>query len=208
MVQNPGKFIVIEGLEGAGKSSAIAAIEGSLQAENIQYESVREPGGTMIAEQIRTILKTKQTEGLHNKAELLLMYASRIQLIQEVIKPALARGHWVIADRFEWSTVAYQGWGRGLDKAVIHYLSEFAVGELSVDKIIYLDIDPELGLHRVLGRGAKDRIELEALSFFKRVQRGYQWLIKHSDICEVIDARLPLEQVHNTLRAVVKPLLK
>lgn len=204
---NQGKFIVIEGLEGAGKSTAIEVVQQLLQEKNIAYESVREPGGTVIAEQVRTILKANQEEVLNDKAELLLMYCARIQLIQEIIKPALSKGIWVIADRFEWSTIAYQGWGRGIDKSIIEFISKFAVCDVRVDKTIYLDIDPAIGLERALARGAKDRIEQEQLSFFNKVQQGYQWLTQHDPNCVVIDAQLPLAKVHTKLQNIVNLLL-
>lgn len=202
-----GKFIVIEGLEGAGKSTAIDVVLSTLTTHGIDSVSVREPGGTLIAEQIRTILKTSHEEYLNRETELLLMYAARSQLIQEIIYPALSHGKWVIADRFEWSTYAYQGWGRGIETRFIDALSELCTNNLQPDLIIYLNIDPEHGLKRAAERSKKDRIEQEDLTFFRNVQKGYQHLCENSKNCLMIDASLPLKTVQLNIQEAIEKLI-
>lgn len=198
---NRGRFIVIEGLEGAGKSTAIKTIEQFLSAFVPEVILTREPGGTTVGEAIRHLIKTKvEGETLDSRCELLLLYAARVQLIEQVIRPALARGAWILADRFELSTFAYQGWGRGLGMEMISHLSKFCLQSLKPDLTIYLDIDPVLGFERVVKRGAKDRIEQEELSFFKQVHQGYQEMIQTMDKVAIIDASQPLKSVQEAIR--------
>lgn len=146
MTVNPGKLIVIEGLEGAGKSTAVDTLVTLLSEAGISAITTREPGGTEIGEQLRSIIKNPQYKNiLDDKSELLLLYTARTQLLEEVIKPALKKGCWVIADRFELSTRAYQGGGRGLNLNVINQLSEFCLDGFKPDLTLYLDISPEQG---------------------------------------------------------------
>ena len=164
-----GRYIVVEGLEGAGKSSAIETICSVLNNHNIEYTQCREPGGTPIAESLRQIIKGQfdNSEPLFDETELLLMYAARKQLLDTLIKPTLESGKWVISDRNEWSSITYQGYGRGLDLNFIYELSKFTVGNLQPDRIVYLEIDPVVGLKRASLRGEYDRIEQESLIFFR-----------------------------------------
>lgn len=169
-----GRFIVVEGLEGAGKSTAISTLT-TVLSEKVLLLTTREPGGTRVGETVRTLLKDVETaHALNSHTELLLLYASRLQLIQEVILPALARGVWVLADRFEWSTYAYQGGGRQIDWHFIDTLSQASVSPLKPDLILWLDVSPEVGLSRAQLRSPLDRIEQEPLSFFKRVHAAYE----------------------------------
>ncbi len=162
-----GKLIVVEGLEGAGKSTAIITITDLLKQQGYTVLQVREPGGTAIGEQLRAIIKnTDYKEVLTDKTELLLMYAARLQLLQEVIKPALQQGHWVVADRFELSSFAYQGGGRGLDKNLIQQLSTFCLQGFQPDLILYLDLQPELGMQRVIRRGKPIELSNKKSIFF------------------------------------------
>ncbi|WP_409420025.1 dTMP kinase [Pseudaeromonas sp. ZJS20] len=172
-----GKFIVIEGLEGAGKSSAVAYVEAWLRGHGITcIDKTREPGGTPLAERMRALVKEVHEEPLTMQAELLLMYAARVQLVENRIKPALAAGHWVIGDRHDLSSLAYQGGGRGIPAALISQIKQAVLGDFAPDLTLYLDIDPAIGLARARQRGELDRIELEQLSFFERTRARYQQL--------------------------------
>ncbi|MFM5428262.1 dTMP kinase [Aeromonas veronii] len=190
------KFIVIEGLEGAGKSSAVRYVTDYLQRHGInRIECTREPGGTPLAERMRAIVKEVHDERLTIEAELLLMYASRVQLVETRIKPALANGVWVVGDRHDLSSQAYQGGGRGIDAQLIGVIKQAVLGNFKPDLTLYLDIDPALGLQRARHRGELDRIELEQLSFFERTRTRYLELAAKDDSIVVIDAAQTPEQV-------------
>ena len=190
------KFIVIEGLEGAGKSSAVRYVTDYLQRHGInRIECTREPGGTPLAERMRAIVKEVHDERLTIEAELLLMYASRVQLVETRIKPALADGVWVVGDRHDLSSQAYQGGGRGIDPQLIGAIKQAVLGNFKPDLTLYLDIDPALGLQRARHRGELDRIELEQLSFFERTRTRYLELAAKDDSIVVIDAAQTPEQV-------------
>ncbi|QHB82620.1 dTMP kinase [Aeromonas veronii] len=190
------KFIVIEGLEGAGKSSAVRYVTDYLQRHGInRIECTREPGGTPLAERMRAIVKEVHDERLTIEAELLLMYASRVQLVETRIKPALADGVWVVGDRHDLSSQAYQGGGRGIDAQLIGAIKLAVLGNFKPDLTLYLDIDPALGLQRARHRGELDRIELEQLSFFERTRTRYLELAAKDDSIVVIDAAQTPEQV-------------
>ena len=190
------KFIVIEGLEGAGKSSAVRYVTDYLQHHGIdRIECTREPGGTPLAERMRAIVKEVHDERLTIEAELLLMYASRVQLVETRIKPALADGVWVVGDRHDLSSQAYQGGGRGIDAQLIGAIKQAVLGNFKPDLTLYLDIDPALGLQRARHRGELDRIELEQLSFFERTRARYLELAAEDDSIVVIDAAQTPEQV-------------
>ncbi len=184
-----GKFIVIEGLEGAGKSTAVRHVAQWLHAQGVErIELTREPGGTPLAERMRAIVKEVHEEPLTMQAELLLMYAARVQLVETRIKPALAQGAWVVGDRHDLSSQAYQGGGRGIDAALIQQIKRAVLGDFSPDLTLYLDIDPELGLARARARGELDRIELEKLAFFVRTRQRYLELARQDSRIRVIDA--------------------
>ncbi|HAD49432.1 thymidylate kinase [Idiomarina aquatica] len=202
-----GKFIVIEGLEGAGKSTAIASIVSHLQAKGIRAETVREPGGTPMAEALRDLVKKQWQEQVSAMTELLLMYASRVQLVDNVIKPALDKGRWVIGDRHDLSSQAYQGGGRQLGSEKLQQLKQLTLGEFKPDLTLYLDIDAEAGLERAKGRGELDRIEQEDLAFFERTRARYQQLVAADPSIVAIDASQPMQQVHkDILRAIEEKL--
>jgi dTMP kinase len=195
-----GKLIVIEGLEGAGKSTAVDSVIEFLSKRNIASIRVREPGGTTIGEILRTIIKNADySQVLDDRSELLLLYTARIQLLEEVIKPALKQDQWVIADRFELSTLAYQGGGRGLNQAMIKQLSAFCLQGLSPDLILYLDISPELGMQRAGLRGQFDRIEQQSLAFFNRVHESYLTQLQVNPEIIRIDASLALKEVQSAI---------
>ncbi|MGL5373900.1 MAG: dTMP kinase [Aeromonas veronii] len=198
------KFIVIEGLEGAGKSSAVRYVTEYLQRHGInRIECTREPGGTPLAERMRAIVKEVHDERLTIEAELLLMYASRVQLVETRIKPALADGVWVVGDRHDLSSLAYQGGGRGIDAQLIGAIKQAVLGNFKPDLTLYLDIDPALGLQRARHRGELDRIELEQLSFFERTRTRYLELAAKDDSIVVIDAARTPEQVKTSIECAL-----
>ncbi|OTQ05438.1 dTMP kinase [Gilliamella apicola] len=192
-----GKFIVIEGLEGAGKTTAVNTVARILNQYNIcDLQFTREPGGTPIAEALRNLIKNGlDDEPLTDKAELLMLYAARIQLIDNVIKPALNAGKWVIGDRHDLSTQAYQGGGRQLDKVFIATLKEQVLGNFKPDLTLYLDIEPQIGLMRARARGELDRIEQQSLPFFERIRQRYLELANQDETIFTIDASKSINQV-------------
>lgn len=205
MTLNKGHFIVVEGLEGAGKSTALDTIKHFLREHVSEIITTREPGGTRVGEAARMLVKeSRPTEPLDPRSELLLLYASRVQLLEQVILPALNRGCWVLADRFELSTWAYQGGGRKLDREVIAHLSSFCLRDFKPDLIIFLDISPQQGLKRVHQRGKADRIEQESLVFFNDVYTSYHEQIKAMDNVVVIDASKPLKVVKSLIYAALE----
>lgn len=204
-----GRFIVIEGLEGAGKSTAIETIQRFLRTHVGDFITTREPGGTAVGELLRTIIKhPPEHEHLDARAELLLLYASRIQLIHHVIQPALTKGTWVLGDRFELSTFAYQGGGRGLDVCFIEHLSSFCLAGFEPDLILFLDVDPAIGLARAKTRGYSDRIEQESFDFFNQVHDAYQSKIKTMKQVVHIDANQPEEAVQDAIERALSDYLK
>ncbi|WLS92182.1 dTMP kinase [Gilliamella apicola] len=192
-----GKFIVIEGLEGAGKTTAINTVARILNQYHIcDLQFTREPGGTPIAEALRNLIKNGlDDEPLTDKAELLMLYAARIQLIDNVIKPALNAGKWVIGDRHDLSTQAYQGGGRQLDKVFIATLKEQVLGNFKPDLTLYLDIEPQIGLMRARERGELDCIEQQSLLFFERIRQRYLELANQDETIFTIDASKSISQV-------------
>ncbi|MFQ2091463.1 dTMP kinase [Aeromonas taiwanensis] len=198
------KFIVIEGLEGAGKSSAVRYVTDYLRAHGIErIECTREPGGTPLAERMRAIVKEVHDERLTLEAELLLMYASRVQLVETRIKPALADGVWVVGDRHDLSSQAYQGGGRGIDANLIGAIKRAVLGDFKPDLTLYLDIDPAIGLQRARHRGELDRIELEQIGFFERTRQRYLELAAADDTIQVIDAGQAPAQVKVAIEAAL-----
>ncbi|UTV26785.1 dTMP kinase [Photobacterium atrarenae] len=192
-----GKFIVIEGLEGAGKSTAINLVAKILAEHGIaEPQLTREPGGTPLAEQMRILVKQGHPdEPLTDMAELLLLYAARSQLVENVIKPALAQGRWVVGDRHDMSSQAYQGGGRGFDPAVMENLRDTVLGDFRPDLTLYMDIDPVLGLERARGRGELDRIEQMDIDFFHRTRARFLALAEQDPSVVMIDASQSLAAV-------------
>ncbi|WPD00469.1 dTMP kinase [Proteus terrae] len=199
---NNSKFIVIEGLEGAGKTSAIQTVVDTLKDKGItNLAFTREPGGTPLAEKLRELIKQGiEGEKVTDKAELLMLYAARVQLIENVIKPALADDKWVIGDRHDLSSQAYQGGGRGLDKDLMLSLRNTVLGDFRPDLTLYLDLDPAIGLARARARGELDRIEKESMDFFYRTRERYQALAKDDDSIITIDASQAIEKVQADIR--------
>lgn len=203
------KFIVIEGLEGAGKTTAREAVVEVLKAQGISdLVFTREPGGTPLAEQLRTLVKQGiEGEQVTDKAELLMLYAARVQLVDTIIKPALARDAWVVGDRHDLSSQAYQGGGRGLDTQLMQTLRDAVLGDFRPDLTLYLDVTPEIGLQRARARGALDRIEQESLRFFERTRERYLALAASDPAIRTIDATQSLEQVTLSLKATLRAWL-
>ncbi|KTD06423.1 thymidylate kinase [Legionella gratiana] len=209
MPSSNGKLIVIEGLEGAGKSTAVNTLIDLLANRRIKTITTREPGGTAIGEILRNLIKNPDyRDVLDDRSELLLLYTARIQLLKQVIEPALQRGIWVIADRFELSTMAYQGGGRGLDQEMIKHLSSFSLQGLKPDLTLYLDISPEEGMQRVKSRGSLDRIEQQSIEFFHRVHESYLRHIRMNANIVSINARLPLQDVQLAIQNVINEFIE
>lgn len=202
-MKKKGIFITIEGIEGVGKSTALRYLQHHFEKEHRQYVVTREPGGTPIAEDIRRVILTPADEKMCSDTELLLMFASRAQHIHNVIYPALEEGKIVVCDRFTDATYGYQGGGRGISMDRIRILEQWVQKGLEPDLTILLDAPPEVGLHRITSRGAKDRIEQEKLDFFERVRDTYLERAKKYARFKIIDATLPIEEVQSTLKNIL-----
>lgn len=203
-----GKFLTVEGTEGVGKSTNLAFINTWLQSQGIDVVVTREPGGTPLAEQIRELLLAKRDESVDETAELLLVFAARAQHIAQVIKPALARGAWVLSDRFTDATYAYQGGGRGLSTQTILQLENLVQGDLRPDLTFILDIDVELGLNRARQRGELDRFESETIGFFERVRSAYRERAEQSpERYSLVNAGQDLAAVQADISAILKAAL-
>jgi dTMP kinase len=206
-----GRFISIEGTEGAGKSTALGFIKSRLDLASIECIYTREPGGTPIAEQIRTLLLTPNPNDVMSPAaELLLMFAARAQHIHTCIQPTLHQGKWVVCDRYIDASYAYQGGGRGIDLSYIEQLDHHVVGSLYPDLTLLFDVPAELGLKRAAQRGAdKDRIEQEHLDFFNRVRDIYLRRAKaDSKRIKVIDAAQSIAHVEAQLIQILNQFLE
>lgn len=209
MTKVPGRFITVEGVEGAGKSTNIAYLCECLEAAGVEYVATREPGGTPLAESIRDLLLHCDSEEVDGTAELLMIFAARAQHLSRLIRPTLAAGKWIICDRFTDATYAYQGGGRGLGMEKVAALESVVQGELRPDKTFFLDVPVAQGMKRIEGRGDLDRFEREQISFFETVRNSYHALIEDNpDRYAVIDASLPLDQVQSQIRCEVDKLLE
>jgi len=199
------KFVVIEGLEGAGKTTTRDTVASVLREHGIDdIVFTREPGGTPLAEKLRDLFKYGVGDELPNiKAEVLMLYAARVQLVETVIKPALERGAWVVGDRHDLSSQAYQGGGRGTDPQLMLSLRDAVLGSFRPDLTLYLDLPPLIGLQRAQVRGELDRIEQEVLTFFTRTRARYLALAAQDESIVTLDATQPLEQVTASIRACV-----
>ncbi|MBC7545706.1 MAG: dTMP kinase [Candidatus Sericytochromatia bacterium] len=169
----PGTFITFEGVEGAGKTTQIARLADWLERQGRKVVVSRDPGGTAIGTKIRGILLDPENANLCDRSELMLYAADRAQHVVEKIQPALAEGAVVLCDRYVHSTLAYQGYGRGLPQADIRWLNDYATRGLMPDLVLLLDLDPVIGLFRATASGEPDRLEREALSFHARVRAGF-----------------------------------
>ena len=208
-MQTAGKFIVIEGLEGAGKSSAVALVKQHIVKAGHRLVTTREPGGTPMAEAIRTCVKQQwQDETVTVEAELLLMYAARAQLLYNVIKPALQQGQWVLGDRHDMSSQAYQGGGRMIDASMLDALRQITLKDFRPDFTLYLDVEPAEGLKRARGRGELDRIEIEHLDFFVRTRERYLSLAKADVNCVIINTMQSIDLVQQDISVALTKYLE
>ena len=198
------RFIVLEGLEGAGKSGAAAVLRQALESRGKKVHLCREPGGTPLAEELRRLVKdTALSETILPETELLMMFAARCQLLGNVIRPALEAGDWVICDRFFYSTYAYQGGGRGIPDSRIDAIRHAALGDFAPGLVLLLDLDPAIGLERARGRGALDRFEREKIDFFTRVRRKYLELAATDPAFRLIDASRSRAEVEAAVLAAL-----
>ncbi len=199
-----GVLITFEGPEGCGKTTQLGLLVPWLQSQGYPVLSTREPGGTVIGEALRAVLHDPAHREMSPRAEILLYSASRAQIVDEVIRPALEKGYIVLCDRFYDSTYAYQGYGRGLDLEMLRRITQFATRNLVPDLTFFLDIDPAIGLQRRSASGSLNRLDQEALDFHQRVRAGYLALIAEEPQRWVtIPATAPIEDVQARLREVL-----
>jgi dTMP kinase len=210
-----GVFITFEGIEGSGKSTQIVLLANYLTAHAKDVTLTREPGGTEIGDQIRKILLDPANRALDPKAELLLYAAARAQHLEELVRPALESGRIVLCDRFSDATLAYQGYGRGIDVEMIRALDRMVTAGLRPDLTVLLDIDANTGLSRARGRNnsrgleAEARFENEDLAFHERVREGYLALAKSEpDRFRVVAASAAPDEVQNSIRKIVYDVLR
>jgi dTMP kinase len=204
----PGKFITVEGGEGVGKSTNIDLICDLIRRHGHEVVETREPGGTPMAERIREMLLRHGDEPLPDDAELLLFFAARSLHIHNFIRPALESGVWVVCDRFTDTTRAYQGSGRGADRARIEALAEWVHGDVQPALTVLLDAPPEVGMKRAVERGMADRLETEQVAFHRRVREGYlRQAAAEPERFAVIDANRPLDAVQADLERALNRVL-
>jgi dTMP kinase len=204
-----GTFISFEGIEGTGKSTQAGLLAEYMKGKGLGVTLTAEPGGTPISLKIRELLLSHESSGMDPLTELLLYNASRVQHIREIITPALLRGDVVITDRFSDSTMAYQGYGRGLDPKLIDSLDFIATGRLRPHLTILLDIEVETGLQRNRNIQKSDRLELEDVSFHEKVRKGFISIAaKERDRIKLLDCSGDIEAVHKEVVGVVETFLK
>jgi dTMP kinase len=204
-----GIFISFEGIEGTGKTIQSRLLYEYLTKKGYEVILTGEPGGTRIGLKIRDLLLSVENKGMTPLAELLLYNASRAQHIQEVILPVMNKGAIVITDRFTDSTVAYQGYGRGIDLNIINSIKRMVAADLQPDITILLDLDVEVGLRRNRGINKVDRLELEDVEFHKRVRSAYlEIATKEPERIKLVDASEGIEQVHNRIIKIITDFLK
>jgi dTMP kinase len=206
-----GRFITLEGIEGAGKSSVAKYVGDWLAGQGIAVRLTREPGGTPLAERVRGIVLERGTEQVSAVTETLLMFAARALHVENVIVPALRAGQWVVCDRFTDATRAYQGSGRGVDAALIDALAHAVHPQLAPDCTLLLDLPAAAGLARARerGGGGADRFEAETVSFFEKVRAGYLTLARREPArIQVIDAAGPLSEVQRQVARILAGLTR
>jgi dTMP kinase len=202
-------FITLEGPEGSGKTLQLPKLADYLRQSGFDVLTTREPGGTSISEQIRTVLHNLENKEMNPRTEILLFQASRAQLVEQVLRPHLKKGGVVISDRYADSTLAYQGYGHQVDIEPLRVLVTFATGGLKPDLTILLDVDVEIGLRRKELKGEWNRLDAYNLEFHQRVRQGYLQLVRaEPERWEVIDASQSPNQVQNEIRRVVTERLQ
>jgi len=199
-------FLSFEGIDYSGKTTQIKKLINYFEQSNQKYCLVREPGGTQVSEQIRNILLDKKNINLFPETELLLFSAARAQLVRELIKPKLLEGYVVIADRFYHSTIAYQGYGRGIDLKSVETITKFAVGDTIPDLVFILDIDYETSQKRanLCNERTKDRIEVSEKEFYNKVREGYIHLAKQEKNCILIDATINENEIFEIILSKIQ----
>ena len=203
-----GKLITFEGIDGSGKSTQIQLLEAEFEKLGISYKTFREPGGTKLSEKIRAILLDKENIELYSNAESLLFAAARAQLTAEQIKPALTKGEFVICDRFTDSTIAYQGYGRGLNINKLELMNAIATDGLIPDVTFILDIDPQKATER-LKTVNPDRMEAAGIDFFKKIRQGYcQIREQNQSRCIVIDGEKPQKDISKEIHHIIMERFK
>lgn len=202
-----GLFVTFEGIDGSGKSTQIEMLSSDLEKAGRPFVLIREPGGTEIGEKIRTILLDKANSKMHARTELLLYEAARAQIVEEKIRPALAEGKVVICDRFFDSTVAYQGYARGLGQEAVDFLNRWSTSGLTPDITFLFDLDERTAYGRRHGRGEEDRLEAEGLNFMKKVREGYLERSKEEDRIRVIDAEETPELIYEKIKQAIWEVL-
>ncbi len=202
-------FITLEGPEGSGKSMQICDLAEFLRQQGRQVLTTREPGGTFIGDQIREVIMRMENTMMSPRAEILLFCAARAQIVEEVIRPNLEKGLVVISDRYADSTLAYQGYGHGLDLSILRQILHFATGGLVPDLTLLLDVDVEVGLkRRRIGGGEWNRLDAQQLAFHQRVRQGYlKMAAEEPDRWRIIDARRKPDQVQSDIRAAISSKL-
>lgn len=209
----PGRFLTFEGIDGCGKTTQLKLLARALRRRGLSVLVTREPGGTPLGERIRGLLLRRRSAGMEARTEVLLMFASRAQNVAEVIRPALARGDIVLCDRFTDASLAYQGYGRGVDLAFIRQLDRFACQGLKPDRTFVLDINPRTSVRRARRRNTaarrdEGRFELEARAFHDRVRRGYHSLAwQEPRRVKLIPGEDSIESIHQKVLALATPLL-
>jgi dTMP kinase len=207
-VADRGRFITVEGIEGAGKSTQMDVIRQFLEEHDIRVVMTREPGGTPLGEAVRELLLDPDNRGMSSDTELLLVFAARAEHLHEVIRPALESGDWILSDRFTDATFAYQGGGRGIGAARIAALEQWVQGELRPDLTLLLDLPVEAGMTRIGGRSQPDRFEREGEEFFQRIRTSYlQRAAAEPQRIRRIDATAAVEQVSREALDAVGALL-
>ncbi len=203
-MKQEGCFITVEGVEVVGKSTNIVFIQETLKSKGHEVVATREPGGTPLAEEIRSMVLKPRDEEIAPLTELLLLFSARAQHIEQVIKPALKRGAWVVCDRFTDATYAYQGGGRNLPVALIEALEQLVQNQLRPNLTILLDVDAEVGLKRARSKGQVDRIEAERIDFFSRVRDTYfSRASADPGRFRIIDTERSLEEVQADIERVL-----
>jgi dTMP kinase len=203
-------FITLEGPEGSGKSMQICQLADYIREQGLEVLTTREPGGTFIGDQIREVIMRMDNTMMSPRAEILLFCAARAQIVEEVIRPNLEKGLVVISDRYADSTLAYQGYGHGLDISILKEILRFATGGLQPDLTLLLDVDVEEGLkRRRIGGGEWNRLDAQQLAFHQRVRQGYlKMAAEEPDRWRIINARQKPDLVQKDLRLVLSKILK
>jgi dTMP kinase len=202
-----GKFIVFEGIDGAGKTTQMQLLAEFLQSNDIPVLCTREPGGTQIGGRLREVLLDRSCHNMSHRTEAFLYAADRAQHVAEIIRPALNSGVTVLCDRFIYSTLAYQGWGRNMDIALLQQINELATDGLLPDAVVLLDIPVLVGLRRVLKHRSPDRLEAEQQAFFQRVREGYlEQAARLPKIFRVLRGDGAVEDVHRNILEVLSDL--